>query len=366
VSATPRGGSQIVQQAHLSESRSRLYAADFHTEDAATWRAIIEGRAFRARECWPDGLEHSRYYREFLAGEKLSHLVVAPVKSPVIPGFDGSLHVHRTAEQNGFSDSDVKAVLEVAGQFSRTAAEARATRLHGECAQPAPWVQRANSRQIIISQNFRPVLPDGLSDLDRRISDHIFHDARHRLQQLGGQPMTSDRVAFPDSAGQLWNFRAVAYRSFPALGSGAVIFYSLLPGFCEWNALRAADFSADPELSRLVPAIQFMSEHFRRGPTLGEISRFVHLSPFHFHRRFTELLGITPKHLLLECQIFQAKTMLFSRQTELADIAKFCGFAHQSHFTSRFKQFTGLTPTRWRKWALRSNEPSRGRVEVNN
>ena len=33
-------------------------------------------------------------------------------------------------------------------------------------------------------------------------------------------------------------------------------------------------------------------------------------------------------------------------------IPKECGFAHQSHFTSRFKQAAGFTPTRWRKMAL--------------
>jgi len=82
---------------------------------------------------------------------------------------------------------------------------------------------------------------------------------------------------------------------------------------------------------------------FGRSPTLDEISAKAHLSPFHFHRRFTELLGLTPKHFLLSCQISQAKRMLMERKVALADIAAECGFAHQSHFTSRFKQATGLT-----------------------
>ncbi len=231
---------------------------------------------------------------------------------------------------------------------------------------PATWTPRAGSRQIVIGANLKPIIADGLALLDQRISDQIHADARHRLQHLGSQSMTSDRLALSDSTGQLRNFRAVAYKNYPALGEGAVVFYGALPGFCEWSSLRSADVSADPELARLVPAIQFMTEHFRRGPTLGEIAKHVHLSPFHFHRRFTELLGITPKHFLLECQIFQAKRMLYGRDTELADIAKFCGFAHQSHFTSRFKQFSGLTPTRWRKWALRNDEPETSRVEVKN
>jgi AraC family transcriptional regulator len=48
------------------------------------------------------------------------------------------------------------------------------------------------------------------------------------------------------------------------------------------------------------------------------------------------------------------------RKVALAEIAAECGFAHQSHFTSRFKQATGLTPTRWRRFAteLASEEAS--------
>ena len=63
------------------------------------------------------------------------------------------------------------------------------------------------------------------------------------------------------------------------------------------------------------------------------------------------LLGLTPKQFLLDCQIHLAKSELLSGEKELAQIAKDCGFAHQSHFTSRFKQSTGLTPTRWRRMA---------------
>ena len=360
----PRGGSQIVQPPHLSDGWSRAYAGDLQTEDCPSWRAIVEGRIICAEDCWPDGLQKSRFYRDFLAGERLTHGLIAPAKSPVISGFDGALNVYRTAEHGDYADNEVKAVSEAASQIGRIAAEARVSRLHGDCAKPASWMPRTASRQIVIGANLKPILADGLALLDQRVSDQLHQDARHRLQRLGAQPLTSDRIALPDSSGQLRNFRAVAYKSYPALGDGAMVFYCLLPGFCEWSSLRAADVSADAELVRLVPAIQFMSEHFRSGPKLGEIARHVHLSPFHFHRRFTELLGITPKHFLLECQIFQAKRMLFARDTELADIAKFCGFAHQSHFTSRFKQFTGLTPTRWRKWALRNDQPEGSRVEI--
>ncbi|HTW93766.1 MAG TPA: AraC family transcriptional regulator, partial [Tepidisphaeraceae bacterium] len=125
--------------------------------------------------------------------------------------------------------------------------------------------------------------------------------------------------------------------------------YCLQPDARDWSAVRGTDFPADSELSRLAPAIQFMHDEFRRSPRLTEIAETVGLSAFHFHRRFTEIFGITPKHLLLECQIYAAKNDLLAGDKSLVDIASTCGFAHQSHFTSRFKQVTGFTPTRWRR-----------------
>jgi AraC-like DNA-binding protein len=366
VSVMPRGGLQIVQPSHLSESWVKPYSTEFQTEDAATWRSILEGRTVTNEDAWSGGGESSRYFRDFLQPGKLRRMVVAPVKSPVFPGYDGALHVYRNVDQPPFSEHDIKAVTDVAAHLTREAASIRATRLsHGECATAPPWVPVATSRVFVLNSHGKPVVAEGLSDLDERVVEQIHHDARHRIASLSSQGVSSDRIAFPDSRGQNWVFRTVAYRSYPALGSGAFVFYCLTPSFCDWMSVRAADFSADSEVTRLAPAMLFMAEHYRRGPTLGEIAKHVHLSPFHFHRRFTELLGITPKHFQLECQIFHTKRLLFGCETELAEISKVCGFAHQSHFTSRFKQFTGLTPTRWRKLATKGNEPLRGRVEVN-
>jgi AraC-like DNA-binding protein len=171
--------------------------------------------------------------------------------------------------------------------------------------------------------------------------------------------MTSDRVPLADSRGDLWNFRVVTHRTYPALADGPIVFFCLSPACCDWTILRPGDFQADNELSRLIPALKFMREEFHRGPTLVEIAKTVHLSPFHFHRRFTELLGITPKHFLLDCQIMQAKVDLLEGKKDLVKIATDCGFAHQSHFTSRFKQATGLTPTRWRRMAQDVSRGSR-------
>jgi len=171
---------------------------------------------------------------------------------------------------------------------------------------------------------------------------------------VNGEPHNSDRVSLADVRGDLWNFRITLHTSYPALTDGIVVFLCVQPECNDWGRLRQGDFQAAGELSRLIPALKYMHENFAKGPTLHEISRAVHLSPFHFHRRFTELLGITPKHFLLDCQIELAKQMLVEGRKDLSDVASAWRFAHQSHFTSRFKQATGLTPTRWRRMAITS------------
>src|SRR2546422_1069927 len=84
------------------------------------------------------------------------------------------------------------------------------------------------------------------------------------------------------------------------------------PGARGWGAPRPAHSQADAERPRLIPALRFMQQEFHRGPTLVDIARTVELSPFHFHRRFSELLGLTPKQFLLDCQIHLAKADLLS------------------------------------------------------
>jgi AraC-like DNA-binding protein len=216
-------------------------------------------------------------------------------------------------------------------------------------------------RQFIFDSRLQPPVPQADPSVlpDQRLRENILEDARKRLGHVNGESLGADRVPLPDSRGDLWNFRVVTHRSYPALAEGPVVFFCLSPDTVDWSMLRPADFQADNELARLIPALRFMREQFHRGPTLVEIAKTVHLSPFHFHRRFTELLGITPKHFLLDCQIMESKRDLLAGTKDLVTIARECGFAHQSHFTSRFKQATGLTPTRWRKMAHDVQKASR-------
>lgn len=353
VSSLPRGGLQIVQPARLPESLLRGYANQLHGCDRLTWQAIAQGQAVRASEVLAgeeDGVVQFR--REHLQANGFAYAAAAPLAGPVLDGYPGAVHLYRNSVLGPFSDEELHRLGSFAQELDEAIARARAARRVDPC-QNEVLPHKTPIRQFIFDANLRVPLSqaDPSAAVDERLRQNILEDARRRIAHVNGRDVTADRVPLPDSRGDLWHFRVVTHRSYPALSDGPVVFFCLQPRCCDWSVLRPADFQADNEVARLVPALKFMREQFHRSPTLVETSATVRLSPFHFHRRFTELLGITPKHFLLECQIQQAKRDLLERKKELAAIAKDCGFAHQSHFTSRFKQATGLTPTRWRRMA---------------
>jgi AraC-like DNA-binding protein len=348
ITTVPRGGLQVMQPSTVPETLVKAYTNTLHTEDRLTWQSILKRKVQRATDAWSSKeLESSAYYREWLQPMGLAYAVSVPLAAPVLDGYPGAVHLVRTADQGEFTSSDAQKLMEIAGQFDERVAAARAGRKN--CV-VIPGVERPTARLTILDQSFKPRSPHGETDdiLHKQMVDH----ARRRLGHLNGDSSLADRVMLADAHGDRWPYRAVTFKAYPALGDGPFSFFCLQPDCGEWGVLKPTDFQADAELARLIPALRFMQGEFHNGPTLVDIARTVHLSPFHFHRRFTELLGLTPKQFLLDCQIQLAKSELISGEKELVQIAKECGFAHQSHFTSRFKQATGFTPTRWRRMAL--------------
>lgn len=353
VSTFPRGGTQILQPSHVPDGLLRAYAKGLFAHDGPTWQAILKDTPVTGKESVASGsLESSTYYQGLMAPNGLAHVAAVEVPGPIIKGYPGAVHLYRKVGESPFTVEEMKKLGQFAIQLGSAIEAAREARVRHSCGTPAVWEHPDINRQFIFDRHGRQLpLFQKKTNLDDQLKHEIKNLVSSRIDGVNGEAVHSDRVELPDSHGEMWAFRTVVHKEFPALGDGPYVFLCIQPPACEWNAVRPGDFQADAEVARLIPTLKFMQAEFHRMPTLDEISAKAHLSPFHFHRRFTELLGLTPKHFLLSCQISQAKRMLIERKVALADIAAECGFAHQSHFTSRFKQATGLTPTRWRRYA---------------
>jgi AraC family transcriptional regulator len=82
--------------------------------------------------------------------------------------------------------------------------------------------------------------------------------------------------------------------------------------------------------------------------TIGQLSRQVSMSTYHFARQFKESTGVTPGQFVTRRRVALAKSKL-STEDAIALIAAACGFSNQAHMTRVFKQQTGMTPGQYRK-----------------
>lgn len=352
ISTLPRASTYVVQPARTPDTMVKSYARDFHREDRVSWTAMMRGQAVRASDCWTvNDWESAPYLHGFLNPHGLKYVVGAPLSSPVLNGYPGAVLLFRGPDEGEFTDSELNKLKNFGREVDEFINKNRQPRNTELAMNTDPWTHSAPLRHFIFNKDAKPVFPKKDLNLDERVQQQLYLHAKEGLEYCKRGQHYTDRLLLPDARGELWVFHCVVFREFPALGAGAFVFFCLQPESFELVAVRPQDLVADSELGRLLPTLKFMQAEFHRNPTLDEIAKKAHLSPFHFHRRFTDLVGQTPKHFLLGCQIHEAKRLLASRRRELAQIATDCGFAHQSHFTSRFKQATGLTPTRWRRLA---------------
>jgi AraC-like DNA-binding protein len=373
----PRGGLQVLQARNAEAAWLRAYSREFHLLDAVAWEALRCGEPRRLSADHTNGdaaaqATLDRFRDRALASVDLTHCIAAPVDSPLLEGYPGVVQLFRTAAAPDFTIADHRVLTEFGESISAAAARVRQARRGENAADkvlaPDPPLRQAAvtcGRQWVYPDGpppgFDPTLQDNLRDtLERRLEDFqrenrpLPRNGRAARPAAAGEsiPRTqAGRLIVPDETGDQWVFRLVLYEFFPALtyDDRPVAVASLPPECDSWAELRPSDFGADPELARLIPALHYMHKNFANGINLTKVAQSVELSPFHFHRRFTELLGTTPKHFLFDCQILQAKRHLSEGERPLTEIATAAGFAHQSHFTSRFRQATGFTPTRWRR-----------------
>ncbi len=99
---------------------------------------------------------------------------------------------------------------------------------------------------------------------------------------------------------------------------------------------------------RVARALAYIHERFAESPSLSDIARIVHISPFHFHRLFTRQVGISPKIYLQKKQLQVAKWLLRKGGLPIGQIAQKTGFSSHGHFTSTFHRIVGHSPSEYR------------------
>src|SRR5947207_1029157 len=75
------------------------------------------------------------------------------------------------------------------------------------------------------------------------------------------------------------------------------------------------------------------------------------ISPFHFLRLFSDVLGVTPHQYLLRSRLRHAARLLAEGGRSVTDVAYEVGFADLSNFVRTFRRAAGISPGRFRRAA---------------
>jgi AraC-like DNA-binding protein len=114
---------------------------------------------------------------------------------------------------------------------------------------------------------------------------------------------------------------------------------------------RAAASPSPRERRRAVSAALWMDAHCEDELDLAATARQAGLSPFHFLRVFSGVLGVTPHQYLLRARLRRAARLLADGDQPVTEVAFDAGFADLSNFVRTFGRAAGVSPRAFRKAA---------------
>jgi AraC family transcriptional regulator len=99
---------------------------------------------------------------------------------------------------------------------------------------------------------------------------------------------------------------------------------------------------------QLKRALDYIEANLDGEVHLGELSKAVGLSAFHFAKLFKESTGASPHQYVLQRRLERAKDLLRNSGMTLSEISLQAGFADQSHLTNVFRRLVGVSPAKFR------------------
>ncbi|MCU6709964.1 AraC family transcriptional regulator [Paenibacillus sp. J5C_2022] len=94
-------------------------------------------------------------------------------------------------------------------------------------------------------------------------------------------------------------------------------------------------------------ALSYMEEKLSEPLSVKEVSKRSGWTHEHFTRVFTSVMGMSPKHMLLEKRLRRAEDMMLRGLGTIKQIAYRVGFRDEHHFSRTYKKWRGITATEY-------------------
>ena len=97
------------------------------------------------------------------------------------------------------------------------------------------------------------------------------------------------------------------------------------------------------------PALTYIQKHYKQDFPIDYLAELCDMSPTHFRRTFSSIMGVSPLKYLLRVRIIQATTLLRTTETPILNISEEVGFQSISTFNRNFMEIAGMKPMQYRK-----------------
>jgi AraC-like DNA-binding protein len=191
---------------------------------------------------------------------------------------------------------------------------------------------------------------------DHAQGDHClsFHFSRELADSLGGRPAIWRSGSLPPLSELVVLGELAQAAASGQIGLGLEEAGWLLAGrFVEVVTGRSREAAAPcaRDRRRAVEAARWMDSRASEPLGLEGVARLSGLSPFHFLRVFSKVLGVTPHQYLLRSRLRRAARLLAEGSGAVTDVALDSGFADLSNFVNAFRRAAGVSPGRFRRAA---------------
>lgn len=78
-----------------------------------------------------------------------------------------------------------------------------------------------------------------------------------------------------------------------------------------------------------------------------DLSREIGISRVHLNRKLKQVLNVSPNQLILDIRMKYAASLLVDSMLNVGEVAFRLGFRSYSYFSSKFKEYFGLTPSEY-------------------
>lgn len=100
---------------------------------------------------------------------------------------------------------------------------------------------------------------------------------------------------------------------------------------------------------RLCRARDLLRELREPSPSIADLAREVHISPFHFIRQFEALFGVTPHQFRIQNRLDAARHLLAMGHHSVTDVCMDVGFSSLGSFSTLFTKRIGEAPSAYRR-----------------